>query len=298
MGHHAADEPVRLAQDPSLAFSTSVIQAVEWDGTSTPRIVLNTLGLFGPHGPLPLHLTEYARERHRNNADPTFVRFADIFHHRMMSLFYRAYAASQPSNSRDRPAQDRFSRYVGSVFGLGQNAVRNRDLVPDTFKLSFAGLLGPHSRNAEGLKAMVVAMIGVPVEIEQFQGEWVEVPMDSRCRLGGPGVGTALGRGGALGQRAWIAQDRFRLVLGPVTQRQVADLLPGGPRLAMIAALIRNYVGDRLTWDVKLKFDDETPEPGRFQSTTRLGWNAWLGGRAGSVVFRPEAPAPDPEAQP
>lgn len=287
MGHHPVDEPARLAQEPSLAFSASVLSSVEWDGQGTPRVVIHTLGLFGSHGPLPLHLTEYARDRQRNNADATFVRFADIFHHRMLSLFYRAYAASQPTIARDRPESDRFTRYLGSLFGLGQNALRDRDKVPDAFKLFYAGRLAAQPHNAEGLGAMVRGLLGLKAEVEQFQGEWVEVPETSRFRVGGPGVGTRLGRGGALGQRAWISQDKFRLVLGPVPRERVAELLPGGARLAQLAALVRGYVGDRLTWDVQLKFADDTPEPSRFNATTRLGWNAWLGGRAGSVVFRP-----------
>src|SRR3546814_13244173 len=35
-------------------------------------------GLGGPNGPLPLHITEYVRERQRNNADSTSKRFLEI----------------------------------------------------------------------------------------------------------------------------------------------------------------------------------------------------------------------------
>ena len=44
-------------------------------------------GLLGPNGPLPLHLTEYVRERLRHHADPTFARFLDLFHHRFALFF-------------------------------------------------------------------------------------------------------------------------------------------------------------------------------------------------------------------
>lgn len=66
-------------------------------------------GMLGPNGPLPLHLTEYARSRSIHAGDQTLVRFLDIFHHRFMALFYRAWAQAQPTVSLDRPGEDRFS---------------------------------------------------------------------------------------------------------------------------------------------------------------------------------------------
>jgi predicted component of type VI protein secretion system len=66
-----------------------------------------------------VHLTAYARERSLNQGDETFARFADMFHHRLLLLFYRAWAQAQPTVSLDRPAEDRFADYVGSFLGVG-----------------------------------------------------------------------------------------------------------------------------------------------------------------------------------
>ena len=52
------------------------------EGDAPPRLTVNFFGLLGPNGPLPLHLTEYARDRLRNSDDPTMARFLDLFHHR------------------------------------------------------------------------------------------------------------------------------------------------------------------------------------------------------------------------
>ena len=64
----AKDDPVRLCQEPSMAFAPRTIHALEPgpDGTP-PRLEVLCLGLFGPNGPLPFHLTEYARDRIRVN---------------------------------------------------------------------------------------------------------------------------------------------------------------------------------------------------------------------------------------
>ena len=105
-----------------------------------------------PMAPLPLHLTEYARDRRRNHRDPTFQRFADIFHHRALSLFYRAWANSRPTVSFDRPERRTGSRCMrGALIGLGMDSLRNRDAMPDLTKLHFAGHLACQTRHAEGL---------------------------------------------------------------------------------------------------------------------------------------------------
>ena len=163
-GHstHPAQDRLRLAQEPTVTHPSSALAAFEPGTEDTPnRLRVHFFGLFGTDGPLPLHLTEYARERRRNYADPTFQRFADIFHHRAMSLFYRAWADVRPTIAFDRPEQDRFASYVGSLIGIGLDAFRNRDAMPDLTKLHFAGLLASQTRNAEGLGQVLSAFFSV-----------------------------------------------------------------------------------------------------------------------------------------
>ena len=112
-GVRVSEEPVRLGQKPTLAFEASTILATDprKDGLP-PRLEVGFFGVFGPNGPLPLHLTEYAHQRMHHSHDGTLVQFLNIFHHRMLTLFYRAWANSQPTVSRDRPDSDRFARFV------------------------------------------------------------------------------------------------------------------------------------------------------------------------------------------
>jgi hypothetical protein len=61
-----SDDPLRLTQEPSLAFAPSTLAAFKpGNEQHPPRLSEYFLGLFGPQGPLPLHLTEYARKRFR-----------------------------------------------------------------------------------------------------------------------------------------------------------------------------------------------------------------------------------------
>lgn len=57
-----AEDPIRLGQEPSVEFAPAMLAGWE-EGQQgrPPRLLVHFFGLFGPDGPLPLHLTEYAR---------------------------------------------------------------------------------------------------------------------------------------------------------------------------------------------------------------------------------------------
>ena len=65
-------------------------------------MLVNFMGLFGPNAPLPLHITDYARDREANAKDETLTAFLNVFHHRLISLFYRAWAVNQKAADLDR----------------------------------------------------------------------------------------------------------------------------------------------------------------------------------------------------
>lgn len=285
-GTHPTDEPVRLCQEPTLAFAPTALAGVDWEGPA-PRVQTRFLGLLGPFGPMPTHLTEYVFERKRNRGDPTFARFLDIFHHRILSLYYRAYANSEPTVNYDRPASDRFAVYVASLVGMGMPSFLRRDEMPDHVQFFFAGRYAAHARNADGLAAIIHSFFGVETKVQQFVGQWVEVPVSSRWRLGGPGTGSPLGKRTALGRRAWVCQSKFRVVVGPLNHKQFTHFLPGAASLWRMSALVRSYTGDALDWDVKLILAEDAGRPWRLGQRMGLGRTTWLGRRPPSVIVKP-----------
>lgn len=271
------EDAVRLGQEPSLAFAPSTIASFSPAEAQRPaRLGVYAFGLFGPNGPLPLHLTEYARDRQRNHADRTFEAFADLFHHRMLSLLYRAWAEAEPSVSFDRPDADRFALYVGALFGLGMRSLRDRDELPDATRLHFAGRLACPTRGDEGLRDLVADFLGVPAEVETFVGEWVELPPESLCRLDDSPEAAALGATAVLGRRLWTRDQRFRLVLGPLSLPEYRRLLPGGGSLKRLAALVRSYTGNVLGWDVRLVLRCQEAPPPTLGSGMQLGFTCWV----------------------
>lgn len=271
------DDSVRFSQEPELVFHPTTLSMYTPPGDGNPaRLSVNFFGLFGANGPLPLHLTEYARDRLRNSNDPTFVRFLDLFHHRMVALFYRAWANTQPAVNLDRPQHDRFAAYVGSVFGLGEPALRERDSVPDFAKLHFAGLLAAPTRHAAGLGLVLSRFFGLPIQIDQWVGHWMSLPRRELSRLGARDGSSMLGVSTLLGARVWDVQHKFRIVIGPLTITDYERFLPGGDSLLRLVDWVRNYVRDGLDWDVNLQLRHQDVPRLKLGRCARLGYTSWL----------------------
>ncbi len=276
----AADDPVRLGQEPTTVFAPATIGGFETGAGGQPaRLWVHFLGLLGPNGPLPLHLTEYARDRLRNADDPTFARFLDVFNHRMLSLFYRSWSQAQPTVSLDRPETDRFGEYIGSLFGVGMPAYHQRDAMPDLAKRHYAGHLSCQTRHADGLQSILTGFLGLPVSIEELIGHWLPLPADQHWRLGeSPATGT-LGENTIIGARIWDRQSKFRVRIGPLGRQDYERLLPGGASLGRVVAVVRNYTGDQLSWDLNPVLKRTEVPPLRLGATGRLGWTTWLTSR-------------------
>jgi len=276
------DESVRLGQDPELTFAPASLSSFEMHNGRVPRLQVRLFGLCGPNGPLPLHITEYARERLRAAGDPTLSRFFDIFHHRFLALFYRAWAQAQPHVNRDRPASDRFTVYVGSFLGMASPVSRDRDALPDLARFFHVGTLIRQVRNAEGLRQIIEHFFRIPARIEEFVGHWLPLAATERTYLSSGGA--TLGSGAVIGGRVWDRQHKFRIHLGPLTLAQYEAFLPAERQLEKLVDWVRTYLCFELDWDVRLHLrPDEVPQL-RLGGQQRLGWTTWLGRRRSAAA--------------
>ncbi|VXB64220.1 type VI secretion system baseplate subunit TssG [Massilia sp. 9I] len=272
----ARDDAVRFGQDPSMAFEPTAVRGfTPANAEARARLAVNFIGLLGPNGPMPLHLTEYARERARHQGDRTLAAFLDVFHHRIVSLHYRARASAEPAISLDRPELDRFGDYVGSLFGIGSPALRGRDEIADFAKLHFAGLMANQRRPAAGLVTILRAYFKLPVALEQFVGHWMKIPLDGQTRIGMQDQGNRLGSSAVLGRTVWDCQHKFRLVIGPLDYENYQRMLPGGDSMNRLLAWVRNYAGMVLDWDVRLILEQHEV-PRLALGSRRLGWTTFL----------------------
>src|ERR1700712_1388507 len=160
------EEYVDLGQDPYLDFPASNLASVEQREERT-KIIVKFLGLLGPQGALPLSTTDESFGW-LTMRDDAFPRFLDLFNSRFLQLFFRAWSNSRPIGQHDRPNQDRFIAYIGSVMGMGTAPLSNLDSVPDIAKLAYAGLVAPKAKSASRLARFLRGLFDVKVDIDEF----------------------------------------------------------------------------------------------------------------------------------
>ncbi|MBV8378084.1 MAG: type VI secretion system baseplate subunit TssG [Verrucomicrobia bacterium] len=269
------EDYLRFCQIPSLAFAPSSIENVAPVG-SVLRMYVNFLGMFGPNGPLPQQLTDFARDRLRNAHDPTLVRFMDIFHHRMLSFFYRAWASNEKSVDFDRPSGARYFDYFGSFFGIGTPSLQGRDSVPDWTKVHFAGRLSAQTRNAEGLEAILADFFRIPTEIREFAGYWMRIPDENRCRLGESPETGSLGINAVVGERKYEVQLKFRIRMGPMELVDLKRLVPIGDSFRRLKDWVLNYANHEFYWDLQCVVKASAVPAISLGQGAMLGWTTWL----------------------
>jgi type VI secretion system protein ImpH len=286
------DDPIRFAQSPSLSFAPATIaRFTPAEGDKPPTLHQRFFGLFGANGPLPLHLTEHARERSRRKpSDNALTRFVDMFNHRLLSLLYRAWAEASPAVSLDRPDNDPFSRWIGSLAGYGQATLSGRDSVPDGARLASAGILGRSVHGAEGLERILNDFFRVPVQVHQWQPHWMRLPEDAHSRIGLRNAPVGLGQNAVVGAKVWDCQTRFRVEIGPLTLEQYKRFLPGGESMKRLRDWVLNYVGYELSCEMHLVLMKEEVPAVKLGASGALGWTSWLGKRqvdepAGDLVL-------------
>ncbi len=272
-----ADEPIRLGQPPSMSFAPSdLVGLVRDPRAAAPRLDVRFFGLFGPHGSLPGHLSDYAHER-QGKGDTTLTAFANVFHHRLLLLFYRAWAQAQPTVQLDRPQDDRFARYAASLAGFGAPGAAAANATPAHLRLFFAGRFAQQARNADGLQAVLATYFRVPVQIEEFVGTWLALPRDERSQLKRwPDRGQQLGAGVVLGRSVWDVQHQFGIVIGPIRFERFESLLNQAQELAELQSIVRDYVNDMLGWRLTLRLLPQEVPAARLGGAQRLGRSTWL----------------------
>jgi type VI secretion system protein ImpH len=286
-------EPLRLGQEPSLAFAPSTLAQVTAQPQGGHLVKIYSFGLFGPNGPLPLHLTEYVRERLYHHQDPSLSAFADLFHHRLTLLFYRAWADAQPTVSLDRADNQRFVDYLACLIGMGLPGQLAGSSLSSHARLSYAGHLTRHGHDVEGLEKILRHYFAVDVHIQQNVAQWLPVDRREQARLrAGRGM-PRLGENTFLGIAMRDVQHKIIIQLGPLDWVSYNRFLPGGELAQRLRDWVRQYLGNEFVWEVQLLLAAEPQSVTRLGGAQRLGLSSWLGESAAqhahdSLCYSPE----------
>ena len=276
-------EAVRFGAHQTLAFPGSSIQSLTAEGQPW-RMQVNFLGMTGPSGVLPRAYSVEVLDRQRAK-DFAFRDFLDLFNHRAISLFYRAWAKYRLPAQYQADLKDPVSRALLSLSGLGTKQLTGRQEVADESFVWYTGLLASQPRSAVALEQLLEDYFGIRVEVVQFAGAWYRLEGDSTCTLTEEeDASECLGLGAVVGDEVYDHQARVRLRLGPLTLAQYRLFLPGEPAFRRLRELSRFFSRDQIDFEVQLILERNqvpapllAPEPVAVQ----LGWTTWMRNQPG-----------------
>lgn len=286
-----AREVVRLSVPPTLSFPPAEIARLELpaeaDDEDDPldygrepraqaKLAVRFFGLTGPQGVMPHIYTEHASHRARAR-DTAFRDFLDLFHHRALSLFYRAWERHHTTVPAERGEEDRIQHHLLDLIGVGTEEIRKRLVVPPGALAYYAGLLSMRTRPATGLAQLVGDYFGVPASVDQFVGEWQPIRDGGQVELGADTLDAQLGAG-VVGSAVFDPMSLVGLRLGPLTRFQFDAFLPGGPDHETLVQLARFYADEQVGVRVQLVLARDDV-PGAQLSTMgapSLGFGTWL----------------------
>jgi type VI secretion system protein ImpH len=283
-GLRPRDEPVRFRAATGMRHPGQELTAARLrEGETSPELTVSFLGLTGPTGVLPDHYSEFLVEQgHARN--PGASDFFDLFTHRMVSLFYRAWAKYRLPiryEEASAPFSDPFSRILAGVSGVGLKASEPLLHASGGDLLGVSGVLGRRVRSADGLRRIISALYGLPVEVREFGGRWIPIPDGESSSLSrDPEAGryAILGQTAVVGRQVYDVQSRFQLRLGPMDLAVFKSLLGGAELARTLQDLVRLAVGPARDFDVQLVLKAEAvPRPQLLgEDAPRLGQTSWL----------------------
>lgn len=316
-------ETVRFRVLSSLVFPPSEVVSLKLQasdaatGRSWAEMLVSFLGLTGAGGVLPRHYTQLVIDRIRQHKDFSLRDFLDLFHHRTLSLFYRAWqkhrlpatveraafrheAATRKRElveqdggrlgaavSRPTDAEDLFTSCLYCLVGLGTGKLRGRLEISDAAFLYYGGHFAHYPRTATALEAMLRDYFALPAKVLQFQGRWLQLSAADRSRMpwatAPQGQNCSLGRSVVIGRRVWSVENKFRIQLGPLTYDQFRRFMPQGDGLTALCQLVRAYAGPEFDFDVQPVLKAAEVPACRAETVgparSQLGWNTWLRSR-------------------
>ena len=291
----AKDEVIRFRGEPSLTFPGRDIQTVrEPAGTEirAPKyeVVTNFLGLLGTVSPIPAFYSEQVLQHDDVESAPRAL--FDLFHHRLVSLFYRAGTKYRHQFGFRTDCSDPTSRRLLALSGLiflSREALQ----IPPACLLRYTGLLYHRPRSASILESALTDFLrGVPVAVMQCIPRWVSLQRSQMMSLGR--ANGELGISGIIGARVRTCASAFRIDIGPMRYQRFIKFLPSSSEFVRVIHFVNLFLTDPLDYDVALSVFEEDIPAVRIGSQpqpamgSRLGWTTWLIGQA-KESRRPEA---------
>ncbi|MDR5752217.1 MULTISPECIES: type VI secretion system baseplate subunit TssG [unclassified Caballeronia] len=298
-----AADPIRFRSRAQLGFPGREIDAVRYDTdqpAAPPSVVTTFLGLYGVDARMPAYFVDEVAQN-RDGAE-RLSAFLDLFHHRVITQYYRVARKYRYPVGFRRDGTDPVSRYLLSFAGFGfstsaristhittrigtatekqQASVARAQLSEIADKrrlLSMLGLAMQKTRTAEGLAGVLRhAVPDASIAVEEFHPVWREVDEVEPA---------ALGEQCLLGRGFYDRANTVRVVITPGSRETVLALVPGQRAHREVMALLRFYLGYESEADLEMHVRPELmPTPTLEPRQANLGFTAQLEAPAGDAA--------------
>ncbi len=261
-------EALRFRHDPSMGFAASDISAVTLStrkvagpaGAPANKLALDLtttfLGLTGAASPLPLYIpAEVAQDNAGENLQ---ARFLDVFHHRLLSLFYRLVMHYECAREFTSDADDPWSRRMLTLASPAYLDRARPSRIPRHKLLKLVPLLTQRARTARGLELALEEILDLPgshVHVRHFVGGFVALDPDERMRLGRETA--VLGRRAVLGSHLYARASRFAIEIGPVSGSEYPRYVDRGERAELVREVVELLLREPFDYDVDLLLGDD-----------------------------------------
>ena len=279
-------DAARFRTAPGLAYPAVEVAAIDADSAGgPPTLTVALFGLTGAAGVLPRHYTDAVMTGLRTRSR-SLHEFLGVISQAMTAFFAAAGTKYRPHRAADVAAlagtgDGPVAGALLALTGYGTPHLADRLPTGASPLQHYAGLFSARPRSADRLEALVSDWLSLPVEVQQFVGEWLPLPPSQRTSLAlGLQIGqfSQLSEDATIGLRAWDQQARIVIRVGPLDAASFRNLLPDRPALKQLAALVRAFVGHEVGFAITPVLARGAVRPLRLGvgDNTRLGWNSWI----------------------
>ncbi|GGQ19394.1 type VI secretion system baseplate subunit TssG [Shewanella litoralis] len=260
---------------PGQAISDVVVKTQNKNKQLTADMHVSFMGLTGPSGVLPSHYTELLLERLRLK-DTGMRDFYDLFNHRLISLFYRAWE------------KYRFSvNYQSSATGKADSFTHVLSLLSGKKSLNryYSGFHHTKTPSAESLRRMLNDFTGCQVDVMSFQGRWQPLARTEQTRMASrsmpEGQYARMGVDASMGSRIWDINSNISIHIKPKEGSNVNRFMPGAASYESLKSLVSGYLGHSVKYKIFLEIkQQDAPTAQLSKSAIGLGLGCGLMSRA------------------
>lgn len=275
-------ETVRILPSTNLSFAPSDIQKIVHrpeDGQSPPwTLYEHFLGLYGPNTASPIFIAEMIAQC--IDDEDALRDFLDIFNHRILSLYYRAWKKHNIAASITHDRTDPISSILGSIMGFSSSETSLARFDHRRY-LNYHNFLSSNSRSADGLEAILSDYFGLEsVRVVQFVPRRVKLTSTNHNLVSSRSKGGNLGLSFVLGDSIQDVAGQFKVSIGNLSKTRFFDFQPGGTDYDELIHIIELYSLKRLGFTIELGLAKGQADPMRISNhdpVGRLGRSAWLG---------------------